>query len=314
MVACTQPMICKTSLIPLMTKTVFRRKKKKQEKEEEKRENHTNRKRKNIEFNIKVKNNINMKIKRKQQQHKTTTKPTPRTNTKASQHFRYSWYNSGNQRFDTVNVTKDCCASSMARWHPNILKFLFIFLPFARWRMMKLCVHASISTVRPRSSLRFKISFSTLTAVSETDGLWFPLFPGAMLNPFPKETSSYSTIQPSNTQISDSTDNRMEHLLLKMEDSQRQHQHTLLQVLHIVPRRNWILPFFSKMFFSPHPSLVKLFSKQWLPSWERSHIPSQLALLSRWFSELHSRWDILVPWRVIIHLILPNRNYGGSFI
>ena len=144
--------------------------------------------------------------------------------------------------------------------------------------------------------------------------LVIPLFLGAMLNPFPKETSSFSTIQPSNTQISDSTDNRMEHLLLKMEDSQRQHQHTLLQVLHIVPRRNWILPFFSKMFFSPHPSLVKLFSKQWLPSWERSHIPSQLALLSRWFSELHSRWDILVPWRVIIHLILPNRNYGGSFI
>eukprot|EP00434_Breviolum_minutum_P001353 symbB.v1.2.001186.t1/scaffold50.1/size381796/1 len=55
-----------------------------------------------------------------------------------------------------------------------------------------------------------------------------------MLNPFPKEMSSYSTIQPSNTQISDSTDNRMEHMLLKMEDSQRQHQHTLLQVLHIV--------------------------------------------------------------------------------
>ena len=34
----------------------------------------------------------------------------------------------------------------------------------------------------------------------------------------------------------------------------------------------------------------------WVPSWERIHIPSQPALLSRWFSELPVWWDMLASW------------------
>ena len=40
-----------------------------------------------------------------------------------------------------------------------------------------------------------------------------------------------------------------------------------------------------------------------IPSWERSHIPSQPALLKMMF--LFPRWDMLVPWRVVEKVIDP---------
>ena len=135
----------------------------------------------------------------------------------------------------------------MAPQYPQVSFHIFAFCQMKDDEAMRPCVHQHGSTA-------FFIEVQDfLFHCHGSQWNWrlvIPLFQGAMLNPFPKEMSSYSTIQPSNTQISDSTDNRMEHMLLKMEDSQRQHQHTLLQVLHIVPRRN-----FSKMFFSHHPSL-----------------------------------------------------------
>lgn len=51
-----------------------------------------------------------------------------------------------------------------------------------------------------------------------------------MLDPFPKDFSSFGQT----TQLSEMADTKMETILLRLEEVQRQHQTTLLQVLQIV--------------------------------------------------------------------------------